>query len=150
MSEGDTPEGRRHGAGQDAGHAVPQAAGGSVAAFPPRRQPAPAPEARPQPAAAVVSFDRHELREIFNVYGRRVAEGEWRDYAIDFRPDKAVFSIYRRASEVPLYRVEKDPALARRQGAYAVVAATGLILKRGPDLARVLQALDKRPKLVVV
>lgn len=101
-------------------------------------------------SGAVVSFDRHELREIFNLYGRRVAEGEWRDYAIDFRPDKAVFSIYRRASEVPLYRVEKDPGLARRQGAYAVVASTGLVLKRGPELGRVLQALDRKPKLVVV
>ena len=98
----------------------------------------------------VVSFDRSELREILNLYGRRVAEGEWRDYAISFSPDKAVFSIYRRASEVPLYRIEKDPSLARRQGAYAVVAATGLILKRGPELGRVISVLDRRPKLVVV
>ena len=104
-------------------------------------------EARPVP---MVSFDRAELREILNLYGRRVAEGEWRDYAISFSPDKAVFSIYRRASEVPLYRIEKDPGLARRQGAYAVVAATGLILKRGPELARVISVLDRRPKLVVV
>lgn len=140
MTEGEMAEERRTEA-----RAEP---GGAVAPFPARRQPLPPAEARAAPA--VVSFDRHELREIFNLYGRRVAEGEWRDYAIDFRPDKAVFSIYRRTSEVPLYRVEKDPALARRQGAYAVVAATGLILKRGPDLARVLQALDKRPKLVVV
>ena len=123
-----------------------QAPAGAIAAFPSRRVPAPDPPSGP----AVVSFDRHELREIFNLYGRRVAEGEWRDYAIDFRPDKAVFSIFRRTSEVPLYRVEKDPALGRRQGAYAVVAATGLILKRGPDLARVLQAIDKKPKLVLV
>ena len=108
------------------------------------------PEPACVPAAPVVSFDRHELREIFNVYGRQVSDGEWRDYALDFLPEKAVFSIYRRASEVPLYRVEKDPALARRQGAYSVVAATGLILKRGPDLARVLQAIDRKPKLVVV
>lgn len=122
-----------------------------MAAFPVRRGRADPPEPRPPEShATVVSLDRQELREIFNLYGRRVAEGEWRDYAIDFRPDKAVFSIYRRASEVPLYRVEKDPALARRQGAYAVVTATGLILKRGPDLARVLQALDKKPKLVLV
>lgn len=124
--------------------------GGSVAAFPGRRAQPATPEPPFRPAEAVVSFDRHELREIFNVYGRRVADGEWRDYAIDFRPDKAVFSIYRRASEVPLYRVEKDPGLARRQGLYAVVGATGLILKRGPDLARVLQSIDRRPKLVVV
>lgn len=101
-------------------------------------------------AVPVVSFDRTELREILNLYGRRVAEGEWRDYAISFSPDKAVFSIYRRASEVPLYRIEKDPSLARRQGAYAVVAATGVILKRGPELARVIGVLDRRPKLVVV
>ncbi|KQP52526.1 hypothetical protein ASG40_06640 [Methylobacterium sp. Leaf399] len=95
------------------------------------------------PVVAQVTFDRTELRAIFDLYGRRVAEGEWRDYAIDFRRDKAVFSIYRRTSEMPLYRVEKDPRLARRQGAYAVVAATGLVMKRGHDLARVLAVLDK-------
>ena len=158
MSEGDTPDGRRPQERRQEERRQEderQGPGGTVAPFPTRRaalqQPdGRPPEGKPQASAAVVSFDRHELREIFNLYGRRVAEGEWRDYAIDFRPDKAVFSIYRRASEVPLYRVEKDPALARRQGAYAVVAATGLILKRGPDLARVLQSLDKKPKLVVV
>ncbi len=144
MDEGDTPAERRVQGSRTEGR---QATGGSVAPFPSRRA---APETRAQASPSLVAFDRHELREIFNLYGRRVAEGEWRDYAIDFRPDKAVFSIYRRSSEVPLYRVEKDPALARRQGAYAVLAATGLVLKRGPDLARVLQALDKRPKLVVV
>lgn len=117
----------------------------------PFRERRPGPVGPPEgPAETVVSFDRHELREIFNLYGRRVAEGEWRDYALDFLPDRAVFSIYRRTSEHPLYRVEKTPALARRQGAYAVVAATGLILKRGPELARVLQVLDRRPRLVVV
>ena len=98
----------------------------------------------------VISFDRTELREIFGVYGRRVAEGEWRDYAIDFTPARAVFSIYRRTSEVPLFRVEKDPSLARRQGAYSVVAASGLILKRGSELRQVLQVLEPKPKLVVV
>ncbi|MFD0937555.1 DUF2794 domain-containing protein, partial [Methylobacterium trifolii] len=91
-----------------------------------------------QSSAPQIAFDRHELRTIFNLYGRRVAEGEWRDYALDFRRDKAVFSIYRRTSEMPLYRIEKDPKLARRQGAYAVIAAGGLVLKRGTDLARVL------------
>jgi hypothetical protein len=89
-----------------------------------------------------VAFNRDELRTIFNLYGRRVAEGEWRDYALDFRRDKAVFSIYRRASEMPLYRIEKDPKLARRQGAYAVIAAGGLVMKRGSDLARVLAVLE--------
>jgi hypothetical protein len=108
---------------------------------------APEPNAR---SAPLVSFDRGELSTILRLYGRRVAEGEWRDYAIDFSAEKATFSIYRRTSEVPLYRVEKTPALARRQGAYAVVAATGLILKRGPDLARVLSVIERRPKLVVV
>lgn len=81
---------------------------------------------------------------ILAVYGRKVASGEWRDYAIDLTRDKAVFSIFRRASEVPLYRIEKDPKLARKQGAYSVVAAGGLIMKRGQDLARVLDVFDKR------
>jgi hypothetical protein len=99
-------------------------------------------------AAPVVSFDRRELREILNLYGRKVAEGEWRDYAIDFSPAKAVFSIFRRTSEVPLYRIEKDPKLARKQGAFSVIAATGLILKRGSELKRVIDVLDKRLKLV--
>ncbi len=95
-----------------------------------------------QNAPPQVAFDRTELRVIFNLYGRRVAEGEWRDYAMDFRRDKAVFSIYRRTSEMPLYRIEKDPKLARRQGAYSVIAASGQVLKRGTDLARVLTVLD--------
>jgi hypothetical protein len=95
-----------------------------------------------------VAFNRDELRTIFNLYGRQVAAGEWRDYALDFRRDKAVFSIYRRSSEMPLYRVEKDPKLARRQGAYAVIAASGRVLKRGPDLARVLAVLEPPPRAV--
>jgi hypothetical protein len=99
----------------------------------------------PFPSAPVtpqIAYDRAELRVLFNLYGRMVAAGEWRDYALDFRRDKAVFSIYRRSSEMPLYRVEKDPKLARRQGAYAVVAASGLVMKRGQDLARVLAVLE--------
>src|SRR4051812_19582520 len=99
-------------------------------------------------AAPVVSFDRRELREILDLYGRRVAEGEWRDYAIDFTRDKAVFSVYRRTAEMPLYRIEKEPRLARRQGAYSVVAASGLVLKRGQALARVLAVLDKPLRVV--
>ena len=94
-------------------------------------------------ATPVVSFDRAELREILNLYGRKVAEGEWRDYAIDFNRDCAVFSIFRRASEVPLYRIEKAPRLARRQGAFSVTSAAGLVLRRGHELARVLGVLDK-------
>jgi len=97
-----------------------------------------------------VFFTRSELNAILDLYGRRVAAGDWRDYAIDFSRDKAVFSVFRHASEVPLYRIEKNPRLARRQGAYSVVAVTGLILKRGHDLARVLSVLDDGLRLVAV
>jgi hypothetical protein len=97
----------------------------------------------------MVTFDRHELNAMLRVYGRKVADGEWRDYAIDHLDDRAVFSIFRRTSEVPIYRVEKIPALARKQGQYRVVAATGAILKRGRDLAMALRVLDK-PKLKLV
>jgi len=90
-----------------------------------------------------VAFDRHELSEILKLYGRMVAAGEWRDYAIDHLADRAVFSIFRRSSEIPLYRVEKNPKLARKQGAYSVIAQTGMILKRGGELARVLRVIDK-------
>ncbi|GAB4071288.1 DUF2794 domain-containing protein [Ancylobacter sonchi] len=92
---------------------------------------------------SVVTFDRHELDRILGLYGRMVALGEWRDYAIAFTRDRAVFSIFRRAAEVPIYRVEKDPRLARKQGVYTVVSQTGLILKRGHELARVLAVLEK-------
>ena len=95
-----------------------------------------------------VSFDRQELTRILTVYGRHVAAGEWRDYAIDHLRERAVFSIFRRASEVPLYRVVKEPKLARRQGAYSLLSATGVILKRGHDLANILRVIDK-PTLVV-
>jgi hypothetical protein len=100
------------------------------------------------PPPAHVTFSRLELNSILNLYGRRVAEGEWRDYAIDFLKDRAVFSIYRRASEVPLYRIEKEPRLARKQGAYSIIAAGGLILRRGHDLDRVLQAINRKLALV--
>lgn len=104
----------------------------------------------PKRGPQVVSFHRTELAEILNVYGRRVAAGEWRDYAIDMQREKAVFSIFRRASEMPIYRVEKDPKLTRKQGAYSVISATGLILKRGHDLKTVLRAIDKRVRLASV
>jgi hypothetical protein len=99
-------------------------------------------------AAAQVSFDRRELNLLFNLYGSKVAAGEWRDYALDFTPAKAVFSIFRRSSEAPLYKVEKIPELARRQGAYSVVSASGLIMRRGHDLSRVLRVLDRGLRLV--
>ena len=97
---------------------------------------------------ARVTFTRRELDRILNLYGRMVADGEWRDYAIDFLKDRAVFSVFRRTSEVPLYRIEKNPRLARKQGAYSVISATGLILRRGHELDRVLLAIDR--KLAVV
>lgn len=97
---------------------------------------------------SITVFDKRELSEIFRVYGRMVAAGEWRDYALDMGREKAVFSIFRRSSECPVYRIEKCPKLSRRQGAYSVVSATGLILKRGHDLRRVLAVLDKALKAV--
>jgi hypothetical protein len=97
-----------------------------------------------------VTFDRRELDRILNLYGRMVAAGEWRDYAIDFLKDRAVFSVFRRSSEMPIYRIEKNPKLAQKQGAYSVVSATGLIMRRGHELDRVLRVLDKSPSLVTV
>lgn len=95
-----------------------------------------------------VTFNRYELNRILNLYGRMVADGEWRDYSIDFLKDRAVFSVFRRSSEVPLYRIEKDPRLIRKQGMYSVISATGLILRRGHELERVLLVIDR--KLMVV
>jgi hypothetical protein len=95
-----------------------------------------------------VTFDRRELDRILRLYGRMVAAGEWRDYAIDFLKDRAVFSVFRRSAEVPLYRIEKNPKLARRQGVYSVISATGLIMRRGHELDRVLRVLDKSLSLV--
>jgi Protein of unknown function (DUF2794) len=95
-----------------------------------------------------VTFSRRELNRILDLYGRKVAAGEWRDYAIDFLKDRAVFSVFRRTSESPLYRIEKNPKLARRQGAYSVISATGLIVRRGHELDRVLRAIDVSLSLV--
>lgn len=93
--------------------------------------------------AAPARFDRRELHPILTVYGHMVAAGEWRDYALDFLPDVAVFSIFRRASETALFRIEKRPKLKARQGQYAVIAMGGLVMKRGHDLAQVLKVFDK-------
>jgi hypothetical protein len=122
MSHGDTEPGEFHGG---------EASGASSPA-PPHR----------------VSFDRRELNRIFGLYGRKVAAGEWRDYAIDFLKDRAVFSVFRRASEVPIYRIEKTPKLARRQGPYSVISATGLIVRRGHELEGVLRAIDRSLSVV--
>jgi hypothetical protein len=92
--------------------------------------------------STATTFSRDELDAILAVYARKVAAGEWRDYALEMGREKAVFSIFRRTSEYPLYRVEKNPKLARKQGAYGVIAAGGQILKRGHDLRRVLAVLE--------
>ena len=105
-----------------------------------------APGAPPSARAAV--FSRRELNEILALYGRKVAAGEWRDYAIDVGLEKAVFSVFRRSSECALFRIEKNPRLARKQGTYSVVAATGLIINRGHDLKRVLGVLEAGVRLV--
>lgn len=102
----------------------------------------------PPPAPAQVVFHRTELDLILRVYGRKVAEGEWRDYAIDFGVERAVFSCFRRASEMPQYRIVKDPKLARKQGAWSVVSAAGATLKRGRELSQVLRLFDRKPKVV--
>ncbi|WP_150495060.1 DUF2794 domain-containing protein [Roseibium aquae] len=99
---------------------------------------------------SVVTFHRRELDVILRLYGRMVADGEWRDYAIDHMKDRAVFSVFRRASEMPLYRIEKNPKFTRRQGAYSVVAAGGVVLKRGHDLTQVIKVLEKKRHLRVV
>ena len=99
------------------------------------------------PSTALVNFDRAELQMILGLYGRQVAAGEWRDYAIDFAGDRATFSVMRGANEYPVYRIQKVPALARKQGAFSVVSVTGYILKRGHDLRKVLAVLEPKPKL---
>lgn len=91
-----------------------------------------------------VTFTREELSSILGLYGQFVAAGEWRDYAIDHLKDAAIFSVFRRAAETPIYRIEKQPALAARQGAYAIVSMSGVILKRGKDLAQVLRLFDRQ------
>ena len=100
-------------------------------------------------APSGVFFDRAELDLLLSVYGRMVAAGEWRDYGIAALKDAAVFSVFRRTAEAPLYRIEKRPSLARRQGAYSVIGPGGLILKRGHELAQVLRVFDTRRFRVV-
>ena len=97
---------------------------------------------------ASVRFTYQELQTILNLYGRQVAQGEWRDYALDFLKDRALFSIYRHHSERPLYVIEKNPKLRERQGQYLVLGQHGSVLKRGHDLEAVLRVLE--PKLSLV
>jgi len=105
-------------------------------------------EARRDRLGMPVTFHRRELEQILRLYGRMVAANEWRDYAIDHLADRAVFSVFRRTSETPLYSITKNPALGRKQGTWSITSATGLILKRGQELAGVLSVFDRRLKLV--
>lgn len=96
-----------------------------------------------------VFFSRRELNRLLSTYGRGVAGGEWRDYAMDALSDRALFSIYRRTSEQPLYQIEKKPDLARKQGEWSIQNAHGLILKRGRDLDAVMRFFDRKRFAVV-
>lgn len=104
----------------------------------------------PPPKSKMVRFDRMELGLILRSYGHKVARGEWRDYAIDMLPNCAMFSVYRHSCEMPVYQIVKDPKLARRQGAYFIRSASGQIVKRGRDLARMLRYFEEKPRLVSV
>lgn len=95
-----------------------------------------------------VTFHRRELDMILWIYGRMVGEGEWKDYAIDHLKDRAVFSVFKRSGELPVFRIEKNPKLAAKQGAFSVSNTHGMILKRGHDLRQVLRVFDKSLKLV--
>ncbi len=97
----------------------------------------------PSPLPGAVFFERRELNQILRVYGRMVAAGEWRDYAIDSSRDAVSFSVFRRTAEQPLYRIEKRPALARRQGAWAVISQGGLVIKRSQELTQALRVFEK-------
>lgn len=96
-----------------------------------------------------VFFERPELDRLFRFYGRMVAAGEWRDYALDALPDRALFSVYRRTSEAPLYQIEKRPGEARKNCAYSVRAVDGRILRRGHELERVLAVLEPKRMRVI-
>ena len=103
----------------------------------------------PFPRASLqVGFDRLELSRILDLYGRMVAAGHWKDYAIDLGRDAAVFSAFRRATERPEVRVEKRPALRNRQGEWALIGEGGTVLKRGHDLSGVLRVFDKHLRVV--
>lgn len=96
------------------------------------------------PASVQVAFDRRELSTILSIYGRMVAAGEWRDYGISCLSERAVFSVFRRTAENPLYRIEKYPKLRNKQGQFSVHSIDGQILKRGNDLKTVLQVLERK------
>jgi Protein of unknown function (DUF2794) len=104
----------------------------------------PTPFPQNAPLSEQISFDRREFSLILGLYGRMVAAGEWRDYGISCLREMAVFSVFRRTAEFPLYRIEKRPKLRAKQGMYAVVAMDGQILRRGHDLAVVLRVLEAK------
>lgn len=97
-----------------------------------------------QPVTEQIAFDRKELGAIMGLYGRMVSAGEWRDYGMSFLKDVAIFSVFRRTAEYPIYRIEKRPKLRGRQGMYAVIGMDGRILKRGHDLKTVLRVLERK------
>ena len=103
----------------------------------------PGPACTPRKGRALVTFDRRELNDIMRVYGRQVAQGEWRDYAIDQRESEAVFSIYRRTSDAPLYQIRKIPRRSRHQGMYLITGFGGAILRRGRKLSQLLRFFCK-------
>jgi hypothetical protein len=109
---------------------------------PPQNQPGGQATGGPNRTPLFVSFNRLELTTILNVYGRKVANGEWRDYAIDFLRERALFSIYKRSSERPIFVVEKNPKLRNKQGQYLVTSQEGRVLKRGHELENVLRVLE--------
>lgn len=106
-------------------------------------------DADSQPLAGPVFFDRRELDRILRVYGRMVASGEWRDYAMVGHRDVAEFAVFRRSGDAPAYRIEKRPALRMRQGQWAVIGEGGVVLKRGRELDQVLRVFDSRRFSVV-
>lgn len=93
---------------------------------------------------AVAAFERGELQRILDLYGRMVAAGHWRDYAMQFDPEVASFAAFRRAAERPEVRIEKRPSLRLKQGAWALISEHGAVLKRGHELAPVLAPLERR------
>ena len=103
-----------------------------------------APTPFPTPTSSQIAFHRTELNVILSLYGRFVAAGEWRDYGISHLKDVAIFSVFRRAAENPMYRIEKRPYLRSKQGQYIVLGMDGQILKRGNDLRQVLRVLERK------
>ena len=99
--------------------------------------------------AVQVGFERGELSRIMDLYGRMVSAGQWKDYAIEFRPDAAAFWAFRRTAENPEYKIEKRPALRGKQGMWALIGEHGTVLKRGHELGPILSPIERRLLKVV-